>query len=345
MSPALLLVDDQRDILRLLHSALDTLREPDMEIFEAASGEAALKHLGEHAINLLVTDYNLPGITGAELMRQARVTQPDLPAIVITGNTDRKVRDEILKTGALAVFSKPVPLGDFLGAVERGLGLVEAPAAAPMEIKAEVGPVSLPDALEQVRSETGADAVMLMSRRGKVDAMAGRLRDSSMEVSLTSALAAYFMAALKVAESNRQQSPDHVSTFSGGDQDLIFMPVDPSHALVLAGASLAAPDGLAKIIKTMNTVRAELARGLREAIAAVESASKAENSKERREPAVMGNIETLLESADSSGLSEDDMDAYWEAAAEQHGNKPTSKDVIPYEEARKLGLTPDSEDK
>ena len=39
------------------------------------------------------------------------------------------------------------------------------------------------------------------------------------------------------------------------------------------------------------------------------------------------------------------MDAYWEAAAAQHGNKPTSKDVIPYEEARKLGLTPDTDEK
>ena len=85
MAPAILLVDDQRDILRLLHSALDTLRDPDLEIFEAISGEAALRLIGDQHVDLLVTDYNLPGITGTELMRQARLGLPDLPAIVITG--------------------------------------------------------------------------------------------------------------------------------------------------------------------------------------------------------------------------------------------------------------------
>jgi CheY-like chemotaxis protein len=342
MAPAVLLVDDQRDILRLLHSALDTLREAELEIFEASSGEAALKHIGDQTVNLLVTDYNLPGITGTELMRQARLAQPDLPVIVITGNTDRKVRDEILSTGAVAVFTKPVPLGDFLGAVERGLSQAPASVASQPELKKENGPVSLPDVLEQLRRDTGADAAMLISRRGKVEASAGRLRDSSMEVSLTSTLAAHFMAALKVAESNRQQSPDHVSAFSGGDQDLIFMPVNPTHAMVLAGGALAAPDALAAIVKSMLATRSELGRGLREMAGAASSPS-AEGPGAEKQPAVVGDIEVLLQSGDGSGLSEDDMDAYWEAAAEQHGNKPTSKDVIPYEEARKLGLTPDGD--
>jgi CheY-like chemotaxis protein len=345
MAPAILLVDDQRDILRLLHSALDTLRDPDLEIFEVISGEAALEHIADQQVDLLVTDYNLPGITGAEVMRQARLSQPALPAIVITGNTDRKVRDEILSTGALAVFSKPVPLGDFLGAVERGLGAADAPAPAQPEAKIESGPVSLPDVLETLRQETGSDAALLISRKGRLAASAGRLRDSSMEVSLTSTLASYFMAALKVAESNRQHSPDHASIFAGGDQDLIFMPVDPSHAVVLAGATLAAVDGLPRILKAMNARLPELGRGLREVAVATASAPPVASAVAEKQPAPTGDIETLLQSAESSGLGEDDIDAYWEAAAAQHGNKPTSKDVIPYEEARKLGLTPDAEDK
>jgi DNA-binding response OmpR family regulator len=343
MATAILLVDDQRDILRLLHSALDTLRDPDLKVLEAGSGDAALKHLGDQPVDLLVTDYNLPGITGTELMRQARLAQPDLPAIVLTGNTDRKVRDEILNAGAVAVFIKPVPLGDFLGAVERGLRRVGAPAEIQPEVKIESGPVSLPDVLEQLRRDTGADAAMLLNRRGKVEVAAGRLRDSSMEVSLTSTLAAHFMAALKVAESNRQRSPDHVSTFSGGDQDLIFMPVDPSHAILLAGASLAGPDALAPILKALLATRSELVRGLREMSAAATSGPAAEAPRAEKTPPVVGDIDTLLQSGDGAGLTGDDMDAYWEAAAEQHGNKPISKDVIPYEEARKLGLTPDAD--
>jgi hypothetical protein len=236
-----------------------------------------------------------------------------------------------------------VPLGDFLGAVERGLGRAEAPAVSPPEIKSESGPVSLPDLLEQLRGEARADAAMLINRRGKVEVASGRLHDSSMEVSLTSTLAAHFMAALKVAESNRQQSPDHVSTFSGGDQDLIFMPVDASHAILLAGASLTGPDVFPPILKALLATRAELSRGLREMSAAAASGPAAEPAGTHQAAPVVGDLDALLDSGNNAGLSHEDMDAYWEAAAEQHGNKPISKDVIPYDEARKLGLTPDAE--
>jgi CheY-like chemotaxis protein len=345
MAPAVLLVDDQRDILRMLHSALDTLRDPDLEVFEFTSGEAALKHIGNQPADLLVTDYNLPGITGAELMRQAHLVVPDLPAIVITGNTDRKVRDDILSAGAVAVFSKPVPLGDFLGAVERGVGTVEVPTPAQPEAKASTSPVSLPEVLEQLRAETGADAVMLVSRRGKVAASAGRLRDLSMQVSLTSTLSAHFMTALKVAESNRQQSPDHVSVFSGGDQDLLFMPVDPSHAIVIAGGTLAAPDALPPILKAMQARRSELNRGLRELADTAAAPPPQQGSSSTKKPAIVGDIESMLQSAEGADPIDVDVDAYWDAAATQHGNKPISKDVIPYEEARKLGLTPDADEK
>ena len=73
MAPTILLVDDQRDILRLLHSTLDTLKVPELEIIEAPSGEEALLEIGRRKIDLLVTDYLLPGITGIELMHKMRV--------------------------------------------------------------------------------------------------------------------------------------------------------------------------------------------------------------------------------------------------------------------------------
>jgi hypothetical protein len=53
-------------------------------------------------------------------------------------------------------------------------------------------------------------------------------------------------------------------------------------------------------------------------------------------------IDALLEAAPDSGMSQADLDAYWDAAAAQHANKPLSDDMIPYEEARKRGLLPDS---
>lgn len=64
MAPAILLVDDQHDVLRLLHSVLDTLQHPELEIIEAVSGEEALSETTKRKIELMVVDYVLPGMTG-----------------------------------------------------------------------------------------------------------------------------------------------------------------------------------------------------------------------------------------------------------------------------------------
>ena len=85
MERNILLVDDQRDILRLLHSTLDTLKIEKLKIFESPSGEEALLSSTRHKIDLLVTDYRLPGMSGVELMHKVRARHPELPATVASG--------------------------------------------------------------------------------------------------------------------------------------------------------------------------------------------------------------------------------------------------------------------
>ena len=77
MERNILLVDDQRDILRLLHATLDTLKIQGLKIFEAPSGEEALIESARHRVDLLVTDYKLPGMSGVELMHKVRARHPE----------------------------------------------------------------------------------------------------------------------------------------------------------------------------------------------------------------------------------------------------------------------------
>src|SRR5512138_610054 len=123
-TPTILIVDDQRDIVRLLHSALQTLGH-QMDIIDAPSGEEALLEASRRKVDLLVADYLLPGISGVELMRKIKARNPELKTIFISGMTERKARDEMLGAGGVAIFDKPIPLADFLDAVERSLGLVQ----------------------------------------------------------------------------------------------------------------------------------------------------------------------------------------------------------------------------
>lgn len=58
------------------------------EVIQAHSGRSALVQLAEHRVDLLLTDYAMPGMTGAELVEQAQLAQPGLKAIIVSGYAD-----------------------------------------------------------------------------------------------------------------------------------------------------------------------------------------------------------------------------------------------------------------
>jgi CheY-like chemotaxis protein len=355
MAYGILLVDDQRDILRLLHSTLDTLKNQDLEVYEAPSGEEAMLAVGQHRIDLLVTDYLLPGITGIELMHKVRVKHPDVRVVLITGMTDRKARDEMLNAGAIAIFDKPVPLADFLDVVERSLGLVRTIFPPESDAKTQAKRSRISDLLANFRQDIKAQAVFLLNDRGLVMARAGDLRDSSMEVSLFSAMNAIFSAGRKIAKFNRQESLDQYFIFSGGDHDLLLLPIDVSYTLLVAGDGLAKRENVLDSLEAMLAVRNEVGRSLRSMGVTSElkepptspAPSPAPEPKKKRKTSDLPaappapEMETLLKEATKKKTKQEEVDAFWNQAAEQHANKSTNPEVISYEEARKMGLAPD----
>ena len=195
-APCILIVDDQRDIVRLLHSSLQTLGH-ELELVDAPSGEEALLVASQHKVSLLVADYLLPGISGVELMRKIKARNPELKTIFISGYNERKARDEMLQAGGVAIFDKPIPMADFLDAVERSIGLVRTIFPPELSMEAEEHRQTFSELLGGFRQKIKADAVFLISDRGRVLARAGDLYDSSMEVSLLSSLMAIYSAGLK----------------------------------------------------------------------------------------------------------------------------------------------------
>jgi CheY-like chemotaxis protein len=354
MKYRILLVDDQRDILRLLHSTLDTLKNSDLQIFESPSGEEALLEASRQRIDLLVADYKLAGMSGIELIHKVRARHPDAKVILISGMTDRKARDEMLNAGAVALFDKPIPLADFLDAVERSLGLVRTIFPPESGSKEEAKRARVSDLLANFRQDIKAHALFLLNERGMVLARAGALYDSSMEVSLLSALIAIFNAGLKIAKFNRQETLDQYFVFSGGDEDLLLIPITGAYALLLAGEGLAGREHILDTVQALLALRDEVERSLR---------SMGVTSELKEPPAPPANppvkkkgktgpllpsappspeMETLLKEAASQKVKQQEMDDFWNKAAEQHGKKSNNPEVISYEEARKMGLTPDS---
>jgi len=344
-APTILLVDDQRDIVRLLHSALQTLGH-ELDIIDAPSGEEALLEASRRKVDLLVADYLLPGISGVELMRKIRLRNPELKVIFISGMTERKARNEMLNAGAVAIFDKPIPLADFLDAVERSLGLVRTIFPPESSKEAEEHRQTLSELLIGFRQQVKADAVFLISDRGRVLARAGDLQDSSMEVSLLSALMAIYGASLKVSRFIHQESLENYHVFRGGDHDLILISVNSSHGLLLAGKNIASADRILQTVEGMLLVRADVENVLQSlgvAPAPIVTESTVPEPEpltiESEEPEPEVDLDVLFASAEKKSQVQD-LDAFWNDAVEKTSNVPASPDVISFEEARKLGLTP-----
>jgi DNA-binding response OmpR family regulator len=344
MARGILLVDDHADVRNLIHSALDSLRNPQIEIEEAASAEEAAEKFARRPADLLVLDYQLPEEAAIELLHHVRAAQPNIQIILITDKPDRKRRDEMRNAGAAAVFEKPIPLGDFLDAAERGLGLRRTIFPAATEPAVEAGRVRVSDLLANLRQDVQADAVMLISDRGLVVARAGDLRDSSMEVSLMSTLSAVFSASIKVARSVRQETNNPFTVFVGGDQDLILMAVNTRYALLLAASGLSSQTLLARALQAMQAVRIELEKALRSLGAAAEGLVRGQRkSPPAEQVGEAPEIAELLQSADGKSVKPEELDRFWEQAAATSANGTTIPGAISYEEARKMGLTPDKE--
>jgi CheY-like chemotaxis protein len=344
MSYRVLIVDDQREVSRLLRSALETI-EQGLEVFEAPSGEEALLEASANKFDLLVADYRLPGISGVELMNKIRSRDPHAKSIIISGVADPKVKDEIAKSGADAHFRKPVPMADFLDAVERLLGMERTILPAEKEERAEKRK-TLADLLVNFRKELKADAVILFNDRGRVTVQAGELPDPSMQVSLTSALMAVFSAAQKASILIGPPVMTDVHLFHSEKADMVFVPVGPLHALLVTGKGLASADKLEKTIKTLSKVQVDVENVLKvmgvtgPLILETEQESGESKAKAPVESEQDGkNFEDILETAaKESGV---DVDAFWSAAAEK-GATFVLKDTLTFEEAKKLGLAPDS---
>ena len=83
----ILLVDDDHAVREVTST---TLRDLGYTVVEAGSGGAALDILTrEPTIDLLIIDFAMPGMSGAEVARQARAKRPTLPILFITGFADR----------------------------------------------------------------------------------------------------------------------------------------------------------------------------------------------------------------------------------------------------------------
>jgi len=93
-----LLVDDDPDVLTLSSRAL---RPEGYEILTAGNGEAAMAILRSRAVGIIVSDFSMPGMNGAQLLAQAAALQPSTLRIIVSGQTMNRAMQTGLRKGEI----------------------------------------------------------------------------------------------------------------------------------------------------------------------------------------------------------------------------------------------------
>jgi two-component system response regulator (stage 0 sporulation protein F) len=107
-SPAtLLIVDDEEDIRSLI---VDFLRDSqEYTVFEASDAEAALKFLETRKVDLVMSDINMPGMKGFDLLREIRTKYPAIKRVLITAYNVEDYLDLAIKHDIGNIFVKTTP--------------------------------------------------------------------------------------------------------------------------------------------------------------------------------------------------------------------------------------------
>ena len=119
----LLIVDDNTSYANLL---ADTLRGKGIRhIHVAPDAGTAFETLAKNTVDIALVDYHMTPLDGAEFTRMVRTSSdsshPELPIVIITGDSTRKTVDTVIGAGAHDFLVKPVTAATMFNRIERTL--------------------------------------------------------------------------------------------------------------------------------------------------------------------------------------------------------------------------------
>jgi len=118
MSLTILIVDDEPN---LPHQLARFLGKQGYDVLTAADGPAGARALQQHTVDLLLLDVRLPGMSGLQLLKEIRESEPDLPVVMLTAYGDVQTAVSAMKLGASDYLIKGFDLAELLLVVQRAL--------------------------------------------------------------------------------------------------------------------------------------------------------------------------------------------------------------------------------
>lgn len=335
-----LIVDDALEFGRLLQTALAVLGH-GMAVAVVPSAEEALLEAGRYPVDLLVSDYRLPGMTGFELARKIRAQQPKIKVIIVTGMTDARLAQQAQDAGADLFFRKPLEIPQFLDAVTHLLGvdLTHPHEAGKVTPAVQSGTsLRLEDVLNSLRSRLGALAALALNPCGQVLVRTGEL-PAVLERPEWRELAVGALASADIL--TRRLNPNGgaaVQLLRCGEFDLALAALgENTLVLVLRSGPSALRAALAVEELLQLTGPSAPVPAPQQAPAAAEPETTPLTTAEPA-PLPEPDLDQFAAALQSPSTPIQDADAFWADAARQAPTTVVRPDAISFEEAARLGV-------
>ena len=125
MSVYILVVDDEPDVEALFRQQFRRdLRSGRFLMEFAPSAPAALeraRNVADPSLILILSDINMPGMTGLEMLPKVKEMRPDVPVIMITAYGDPDTRRKAIESGATDLLTKPIDFDVLRGEIDTRL--------------------------------------------------------------------------------------------------------------------------------------------------------------------------------------------------------------------------------
>jgi CheY-like chemotaxis protein len=126
VSVYILIVDDEPDVEDLFRQQFRRDLKSGRFMMEfAPSAPVALQRAGEirdPSLILILSDINMPGMSGLEMLPEVRAKRPDVPVIMITAYGDAETRRKAIERGAEGLLTKPIDFAQLRQEIDTRLG-------------------------------------------------------------------------------------------------------------------------------------------------------------------------------------------------------------------------------
>jgi CheY-like chemotaxis protein len=126
VSAYILVVDDEPDVEALFRQQFRRDLKSGRFLMEfAPSAPAALQRavdIRDPSLILILSDINMPGMSGLEMLPEVRAKRPDVPVIMITAYGDAETRRKALEHGAEGLLTKPIDFAQLRQEIDTRLG-------------------------------------------------------------------------------------------------------------------------------------------------------------------------------------------------------------------------------